>query len=76
MPHEPNHQYKLQGMVEYTEPDVSILPEQQEERPRFSIFMPDYLSDMLKNGYNQSITAHAIHLLGVEESPKESKKEH
>ena len=71
MPHEPNHQYKLQGMVEYTEPDVSILPEQQEERPRFNLFMPNYLSDMLKHGYNQSIQAHAVHLLGEAESPKE-----
>ena len=73
MPHEPNHQYKIQGMVEYTEPEFSIIPEQQEEEPKFSIFMPDYLSDMLKNGYNQSITANAIHLLGEGEAENAKK---
>ena len=65
MPHEPNHQsgskYQLKG-PQYTEPDFSIGPEPQEEEPKFSIFMPDYLSDMFKSGYNQSITANAIHL--------------
>jgi len=71
MPHEPNHQsgskYQLKG-PQYTEPDFSIGPEPQEEEPKFSIFMPDYLSDMFKSGYNQSITANAIHLLGEGEA--------
>ena len=60
MPHEPNHQSSLK-QPDYT--PSSLLMEEKEDYA-FNVFMPNFLSDMFKSGYNSSLVANAIHMLG------------
>ena len=60
MPHEPNHQSSL-IQPDYT--PSSLLMEEKEDYA-FNVFMPNFLSDMFKSGYNSSLVANAIHMLG------------